>query len=482
MNTLIRAFENEQAESFTVNRAKTYNTTMNHIVDLFAMGGALRNRTEDDIKMMFSLSFAEDELLALKLLFYLRDIREGIGERRTFRICLQHLGNVHPEIIIKNFDNIVEFGRWDDLLILLDTRAEMATLNYIVEAIKKDLESDQISLLAKWLPSLNASSKKTKHYARKICKYTRFSPRGYRKYLSEQRAQLNIVETLLSEKRYDEIDYSKLPSRALFMYREAFAKHDFEKYNDFFHSVEKGEAKINTKNVLPYEIVHEYLLGKREPIQNLETTWKNLSDYTNDKNSLVVVDTSGSMLSGKNYSPMSVSLSLGIYFAERNKGAFNNHFMTFSAKPKLQKIKGNSLYEKVFNLQKADWGMNTNLELVFQNILDFGIKHNVPSNEMPETIFIVSDMEFDACVKSDDKNFEKIKQLYQDSGYDIPLLVFWNVNSMQNNVPVKENEKGVVLVSGLSPIIFKMVVEKDYSPLSFVLKTINKERYEKIKI
>lgn len=472
-NTLWDSMKNETNKTWTENDALTFKSTQSKVLDLFSMGGALRTRDPVEIEKMLSQALGEDKLMAIKCLFYLRDIRGGQGERRTFREGLKILSTYYLEETKKLISLVPEYGRWDDLFYM--DKVEFDEL--IKEQIKKDLESDKPSLLGKWLPSENSSSVKTKGLAKKVRKYLGYSSKKYRSMLTTLRNKIKIVEGTMSKNRWTDIDYSSVPSKASLKYKKAFAKHDEAGYNKYLESVEKGESKINTKTLFPYELVRE---ARKENNKTVDLLWKNLPDYTKgDEKAIVVADVSGSM----NGLPMDVSVSLAMYFAERNKGVFNNKFITFSANPELQEISGEGLNQKIRNLENAHWDMNTNIQAVFDLILKTSIENSVSQEDLPSTIYIISDMEFDNASGShyseDKTNFQAIKYKYANAGYKMPNLVFWNVDSRQSNVPVTQNEKGVILVSGCSPVVFKMVMQKT-TPYEFMISVLNSERYKKI--
>lgn len=461
----------------TENNALTHKSTQSDILDLFSMGGALRTRSSDDIQKMISKALAEDFKLGTKCLFYLRDIRGGQGERKTFREGLQVLGTHYPQELDKLLPLIPEYGRWDDVFHV--TGVDFIEL--FSNQIEEDLATDKPSLLAKWLPSENTSSIKTRKLARALRKYLGFSSKGYRTILSDLRRKINLIETQLSESKWSEVEYSKVPSKANLKYRKAFKKHDEERYDAYLESVKKGEAKINTSTLYPYELVRK---AWEENDKTVDVLWNNLPNYVKeDDKGIVVADVSGSM-SGH---PMHVSISLAMYFAERNVGPFKDKFITFSARPELQEVAGNDLNQKIRNLANAHWDMNTNIQAVFDLILNTAVNGNVSKEDLPSTIYIISDMEFDEASnggpygyhEKDQTNFQVIKEKYTAAGFEMPQLVFWNVDARQSNTPVEQNEQGVILVSGSSPSIFKMVMEKT-TPFKFMQSVLNSERYNKI--
>lgn len=465
--TIWESMKKETNKTLTQNSALTFKSTESKVLDLFSMGGALRNREPEEIEKMLSQALAEDKLLAIKCLFYLRDVRGGQGERRTFREALKILTRHYPEEASKLVPLIPEYGRWDDLFYIDGLEID----SFLKVQIMKDCTSEMPSLLAKWMPSENAGNK-SKLLARKLRKYLNLSSKTYRIMLTNIRHKLNLVETKMSNKAWFSIEYDKIPSKSSLNYRKAFVRNDAERYKSFLDSVEKGKAKINTATLFPYEIVRQ---ARVENNQTLDILWKNLPDYTRgNEKGIVVADVSGSMQG----LPMDISVSLAMYFAERNEGVFKNKFITFSGNPELQEVKGNNLNQKIFNLERSHWEMNTNLQAVFDLILSTAVANKVPQSELPSNIYIISDMEFDECAE-DTTNFEAIKIKYEASEYEMPTLIFWNVNSVQNNVPATQDEKGVTLVSGTSPTIFKMVMAKA-TPYEFMTKILNSERYKLI--
>lgn len=451
----------------TENEAITLTRSGSNLLDFYALAGAMRNNEKDALDL-FQKAFAEDRLLAIRILFYLRDVRGGQGERKLFRNCLEWLGETYPEIFSKIIIHVPEYGRWDDLLFDNDY-----VFSLLAEQIAKDVASETPSLLGKWLPTINASSASTRAKARFLANKLGISEIGYRKTIRVLRKKIKTVEEKMSAKKWSEIDYFRVPSQASRIYKNAFKKHDEKRYGEFIEKAEKGEVKINASTLYPYQI---YKSVQHDYSKTLEALWNQLPDYTQGKNAIVVADVSGSMEGD----PMAVSVSLALYFAERNKGQFKDYFITFSGYPKLQKIVGKNLNDKMGSIERSDWQMNTNIQAVFDLILNTGINNNIPQEEIPETIYIISDMEFDSACSSR-TNFEVIKEKYSSSGYTMPNLVFWNVDARQKNLPVEKDEIGVTLVSGFSPVIFKIAVENK-TPEQVMMDTINSERYSKILI
>lgn len=465
----------------TENGAVTNASTLNPLLDFFGLGAALRTRSEIDIVNLFAKAFAQDKLLALKTLFYIRDVRGGQGERRSFRFILKWLAQNHPEQVILNLNNIANYGRFDDLLTLLDTNLKLVVLSYIQEKLVQDTIAERPSLLAKWLPSINTSSKQSVVQAYIIAKHLGLSPRTYRKTLSALRQKIDVVEQKMCSNKWNKINYSRVPSRASMIYRKAFRKHDEDGYGKYLEAVEKGEAKINASTLYPYDIVAKAKLtcAGAPDIKSLDLQWNALPNYLKDNphNGIVVADVSGSM----NGTPIDISIGLAIYFAERNIGPFKDKFITFSKNPQFHTITGNGIVERVTTINKTGWDMNTNLQATFELILSTGIRYKVPQEDMPEVIYIVSDMEFDAAT-GNQTNLEAIKAQYAASNYKMPKLVFWNVDARNNQSPIRQDDAGTCLVSGASPSILKnLLLGKNITPMSVFLDTINSPRYEAVR-
>ena len=482
---MLEHLKNEANRTYTENGAVTHATTYSDCLDLFATIGALRSAGDQEILKRFVRAFTEDPDLALKTLFFARDVRGGLGERKVFRVCLQWLAHNAPSSAKKNIPFVAEFGRWDDLLSLLGTPCEKDAMLLIKKQLEADLESmdmgDDISLLAKWLPSVNASNARTVAYAKRIARFLGMTDATYRKTLVKLRAHIRLIENNLRKKDYT-FDYAKQPSKAMFKYRKAFYRNDGERYGEFMSKVSRGEAQLHTGTLTPYEIIkpffHNQVSGQEAAA--IDATWNAQEDFTGDENALVVIDGSGSMYSYGEPMPATVALSLGIYFAERNVGSFRNHFITFSEKPQLVQIKGETILEKVRYCHNFNEVANTNIQKVFELILRTAVKNKVPQTEMPSTLYIISDMEFDCCAEGADiTNFEYAKKIFAEAGYRLPRVVFWNVQS-RNQQPVTQNEQGVALVSGCSPRIFNMLKSGILSPLGYMLDVLGTERYQRI--
>ena len=493
---MLKALKNEANKTYTENGAVSNRSTGKDCLDLFATIGALRRESEKEIVDRFLRAYTEDADIAMKILFYARDVRGGLGERRVFRTVLRWLAENEKKSLVRNLPFVAEYGRWDDLLVLLDTPCRAEALALLRKQFEADLAAldgeGEVSLLGKWLPSVNASNGETVRHAKLIAKAFGLSDRDYRKALVRLRARIRILENNLRERDYS-FDYAKQPSKAMFKYRRAFLRNDGERYGAFMERVKKGEASLHTGTLLPYELVEPYLeyniwryndtmrYVSDEEKQALNATWAALEDFATDENALAVVDTSGSMYCQNSPLPAAVALSLGLYFAERAKGPYRNHFIEFSAHPELIEIKGETFADRLRYIASFNEVANTNVEAVFDLILGAAVNNRVPQAEMPAKLYIISDMEFDACVSGASlSNFENAKRRFEAAGYRLPQIVFWNVASRNRQQPVTVNDRGVALVSGCSPRIFSMAMEGELDPWSYMLSVIDTERYAPI--
>ena len=483
---MLEYLKEEANLTYTENGAVTHRSTGSECLDLFAAIGALRRARDEEITDRFLRAYAEDADLAMKTLFFARDIRGGLGERRVFRTILRWLACNAPRSVERNLPCIPEYGRYDDLLVLLGTACERSAIAYLRQQLEADCAAMEagkpVSLLAKWLPSVNASHEETVRQAKHIARALGMNDAQYRKTLSALRARIGLLENNLREKDYT-FDYAKQPSKAMFKYRKAFLRHDGKRYAAFMDRVAEGVRPIHTETLTPYEIIAPLLRGdiSAEERKAIDVTWNAQEDFAGGENALVVVDGSGSMYCGADPVPAAVALSLGIYYAERNTGAFRNHFITFSEDPRLVEIKGGDICEKVRYCRRFDEVANTNIQRVFEVILRAAVRNRVPQEELPTKIFLISDMEFDACTKdSSQSNFAYAQKLFAEHGYRLPELVFWNVDSRNRQQPVRVNEQGVALVSGCSSRIFSMLKSGFLSPYAFMREILGSERYAAI--
>jgi hypothetical protein len=479
--------------SVTENGAIGYRSTGKAIVDLNFSVPFLRGADDRAIISMFLKAYGEDKTLALKWLFFARDVREGLGERRLFRVIVNYFGKAEPDEIRHLLKYFHVYGRWDDLCSLLNTSLQVDVLDYIKYQLIADKGAMKrgapISLLAKWLPSINTSSKKTVAMGRMIAKYLNMTERDYRKTLSELRGYVSIVEILMSNRDWGNINYETVPSQANLRYSNAFMRHDKERRSNFLNALTKGEVKINAGTLYPHDIVHKYSaiygLYSDELDETIEGLWKSLPNLVDPASrTIVVADGSGSMVSnipGTRVSALSVANALAIYFAERLVGEFENKYITFSENPRLVDLSGaNSLLGKLIIASHHNEIANTNIYAVFLLILKTAIDNHMKQEEMPANILIISDMEFDSCSSYSHKLFKKISDEYDGAGYKLPRIVFWNVNSRSGTIPLTENDRGVALVSGFSINIAKMVMSGQLDPYECLREVLMSERYSPI--
>ena len=505
MNKFMNGMANATNYTYTENGAVTHKTTKSDLLDMFAMGAAMRTRSDEDVILMFRKAFKENPVYALKCLFYIRDVRGGQGERRFFRVVMKDLAKFDTEAARRNLKFVPEFGRWDDLYVFVGTPLEADALQIMKDQLALDVECKTPSLLAKWLKSENTSSVESRRLGNITREFFGMSHKQYRKTLSILRERINVLERLMSEGRWDEIEFDKIPSKAGMKYKNAFARHDLERaknenvqtYADF---AKDNTKKVNAKALYPYECVHEALniMGNQQgwssrgnhvaldDTQRLMTNkyWDNLADYFNDAtfNGIALVDTSGSM-SG---TPIEVAISLGLYCAEKNQGAFANHFISFESNPHWIETSGVDFCDKVYRITGAEWGGSTNVEAAMDLILNVAKQNGCSQDEIPQNLVIISDMEFNYCVTSNnygrgnvnDTLFEKIAAKYRANGYEMPHVIFWNVNARQANIPMLGNGN-VSFVSGFSPSIFETIMSGK-TGYDLMMEKLDSERYAQI--
>lgn len=475
--------------TYTENGAVTNISSQDPVLDWFFHGPALRYAEKDRILTLFTNAFKKDPALTLKILFYIRDCRGGQGEREIFRTCLVYLAEFQTQWLKNNLGLIPEYGRWDDLFVLFNSKVKDETIDFIGSQLAKDLkyymnnEYQNLSLLGKWMPSENAKDKERKAYAKILLATEKFgSAKNYRKALSMLRKALKIVEINLANKDYASIDYSKLPSYAALKYRMAFLRNDKDHYQEYLDSLKKGETKINTSTLYPYDILRAYdykgygwAHDNYKVNETLELQWKNLPDYVPEISGIPVCDTSGSMEGF----PIQVATALSLYIAERNKSEiWKNYVIPFSSHAEWKQVTGETLIDKAKSIYTGDCS-NTNLQAVFNMILGRAVANNIPQDDMPKVLLILSDMEFDYI--GEVTNFEAIKKKYQEAGYCLPTLVWWNIQSRNTQVPVTIDNTGNILLSGCSPSCLKIALSGKCDMYKIMLDIIQQPRYEQIK-
>lgn len=503
MNTFLNQMQKDNNIGYTENGGITRKTTESKVLDMFGVGGAYRNHSDEDVILLFKNAFEEDGNLAMKCLFYIRDVLEGQGERRFFRVAFKWLAKKYPETAKKNLENIPSYGRWDDLIYATEgTPMETYAFDIIKHQLALDVESKTPSLLAKWMPSINTSSEKTKRLARKLANYLGMTHRQYRKTLSILRERIKVLEKLMSANRWNEIEFDKIPSKAGIIYRNAFARRDIlaKKYEAF---AKNEKTKVNADALYPHDIAHRaFRINSRSSAIDdperlmLQKYWDNLKDFYQGRkeNGIAVVDTSGSMTG----IPMEAAVSLGAYIAEKSRGPFANHFITFSSRPELIKFEGVDIVDKFKRCVQASWGMNTNLKAVFDLLLKTAKKDNVKKEDIPKKLYIFSDMQFDNCVTFEKSNsrywyyssntadsieeinsdLEKIKKEWENKGYPFPQVIFWNLNAHKNNIPAIG--EGFSYVSGFSANMVDCILSGRDGYDLMIAKLIDSGRYDKV--
>ena len=513
MNTFLNGMKQVNNYAITENGALIHKSTMDGLLDLFAMGAAYRTRTDEDVIVLFKQAFDEDPVYALKCLFYIRDVRGGQGERRFFRVATKWLAKYDAEAMRRNLIHVPEFGRWDDLFVFIGTPLETDALNIVKHQLALDVQCKTPSLLGKWMPSENTSSAKTRKTAAKVRKFLGMTPKQYRKTLSVLRARINVLERLMSEGRWDEIEFDKIPSKAGLKYKNAFARHDIERmkknpevksYADF---AKDTETKVNAKALYPYECVAEamkvmrggwYGYNRGTSMDNTDRLmvnkyWDNLADYFKGAvfNGMAIVDTSGSMCGAGADAPINVAISIGMYCAEKAQGPFANHFLTFSSNPTFVEVEGVDFCDKVQRMSRADWGGSTNIEAAFDLMLRTAKANHCSQDEIPQNLIIISDMEFNQCaccgpvsdsrwgwgsnINNTATLMETMEKRWNAAGYQMPCLTFWNVQARQNNIAMSVKD-GVQYVSGMSPSIFKQVMENK-NAFDLMYEVLDADRY-----
>lgn len=491
-NKFVSSMRQENNYTLTENGALAMKSTNSSLVDLFGTIGALRTRDASEVERLFSAAFEEDALLATKMAFYARNVRGGLGERSTARTIWHYLATTKPEVMRKNLQFIPMFGRWDDLYCLLDTPVEKDMWELVSAQFKADMadmaEGKSISLMGKWLKNVNSKNAEFASWGKRTARALHMSDKDYRKARAALNDHLGVIEVAMSKGDFSRIPYASVSSRAMMIYRNAFARRDPDGFQAYLDSLSKGETKINASTLYPYDIMEKYDLQDgwysgylkcgREFDTVLEEQWKALPNYVEGENNvLIMADTSGSM-SGR---PMATSVGLALYFAERNKGAFHNTFMTFSNQPQFVTVKGSTLRDKVGSVRAIV--QNTNIEAAFREILRVSVENHVPAEDMPKALVIISDMEFDSATHWDNTYYDNFVEMYEQAGYAMPTIIFWNVNSRHDVFHVACDKRGVQLASGSSASTFKSIMANiGKTPYQAMVDTLNGEEYSMITV
>lgn len=472
MTSFANALKNTMVPSTTFNGAATYASSNDNLVDLFFTIGSSRKK---DITTLFNCAFAQDPLLALKMLFWARDVRGGAGERDTPRKLLQNLEKVNKDLLILNLPLIPEYGRFDDLLIFNDAEVKMHAYAIYTTALMTGN-----GLAGKWAPRKGP-------IANDLRKYMNLTPKSYRKMIVNL---TKVVETHMCAKEWDKIVYDHVPSVAASRYQKAFNKHDPVRYAEWKKGLETGTSKVNASALFPYDVIRSVSKGDSKVAL---AQWEALPNYlTENAKILPMIDLSGSMTVAvpgmKNTSCMDIAISLGLYIADKQTGAFSNMWLTFSRDSHIEVLNGN-LIDKLSQIRYSRVGYDTNIESAFNSILDVAVKNKVPAHEMPKYLLVISDMEFNPSYAGGVNTpiFEIARNMFAKAGYTCPVLVWWNVNArggdIVGNAPVKFDQKDTALISGFSPSIMRSVLSAtNVSPRDIMLETLNNPRYDLVKI
>lgn len=487
---------NKTAKTYTENGATAYAVSGKELLDFNFAIVALRQKTEAEIEEWFTRVFYEDKLVAIKFLFYVGDIRQGLGERKIFRACLAYLIENQVEIAKRVMTLVPEYNRWDSVLTYVgDPKTRKQAAAFLKSQLKADKRGckngEPITLCAKWMPSINASSDETKWYAHVLAREFGWSDAKYRKTLAKLRKYLDVVECKMSAKEWDKIDYESVPSMANLRHNNAFLRNDEERRRAYLSSLAKGEAKINASVANPSDIVSKYTkeglwsTGVKCYDEALEQMWKALPDL-GVKNTLVVRDGSGSMLIRLNNTQtraLDVATALAVYMAEHNTGEWRDKFVTFSANPKVISLENcKNLREKLEICYRNTECSNTDIFKTMRLILDTAVRNRVPVEEMPEMIVIISDMQFDGHYFNMNKSlFDNISDMYESEGYKLPKICFWNLcGRSTGTVPMQKNDMGLILCSGYSTQILRTFMSNEVDPYKILLETLNSDRYKPV--
>lgn len=471
MNKLRSHLIGRSNTTFTENGAETHRSSLSAVLDFFYHAPA-RQGDPDNVRL-FQDAFDEDRNLALKALFYIRDAREGKKQKATFQYVLSYLFLTEPRIFEKIVPYVPEFGYWKDLL---PYHGSKTVVDLVREQLESDMTSDFPSLLGKWMPSENTSSKHTVQLAVYWRNALHMNSRNYRKMLSVLRKKIDVVERKMSKNRWNEINYERVPSRAMKNLHKAFARHDGDRFNGYIESTLAGKTKMNSSLIYPHEIVHHFLTQNSGNDKAYEAMWMNLPGYydSGERSIFPLIDVSSSM---SNANVMHIGIALGMFCAERIDGPFHDMFMTFSDNPQIVNITGRTLRSRIHSVRSADWGGSTDLLKAFKVILKTAIENEVPPEDMPTDFLVLSDMEFNSP-HIGGKNFDAIEDMYAKSGYRMPRLTFWNLDSRHNQVPVTKEQKNAFLVSGFSTdVIGKILNASATNPQTLMLEILNSERY-----
>lgn len=517
MNTFTQAMI--QVPTYTKNGAISLGTTLDPFVDGFFK--AVQGTDNAHYMHLFDKCWNTNKEKALRLLLHIRDCRNGKGIKHLLvSIVGSRLYSEYTKHLLKY---IPEYGYWKDLLNVAEyimnnsSRAAMQESSEYVKIISlfaTQLVSDyisymgnnRVSLCAKYAPSEGKYYDKKMHIAEDIAidlakrvdsnpLFCDFDPRhymsNYRNITSKLRKYIDISEVKFCDNDWESLDFSKMPSLCMKLHSGAFNKHCLEKWEEYLTAVKENKAKMNTKMIFPYEIVSEYITDNafnnlEKPIEYIEILWNKLVlKHKNDmtiRKILPIIDVSGSMFV-KNALPLKNAVSLGLLMAEiHNKGSLGGGFFTFSSSPYFHKIEGESLLEKIGNIINTEWGGSTDFVKTFKSMLDIMLRYNIPDSECPDAIICFSDMQFNESGNWSKTNYQMIKSLYEDNGYTMPMLWFWNLNGDTLDFPVSAEQDGTLLLSGFAPCLLDIILKGNFpNPSSLVNEVLMSPRYDPAK-
>lgn len=455
---------------------------------------ATRGISAASVNGMMAAAAKENLFDTIVLAFYTRDCRGGKGERLLGRQMFVWLAANYPNETRKVMSLWAEYGRFDDLLYLVERASPCSetALQIFSAQLKDDMKSMEegksVSLAAKWCPSEQSARDRRYGLNNKIrvAFNKHMKRRTFRKtVIVPLRAYLDLVECLMCANKWPEINYSKVPSRAMKILKDAFERHDTARFAAWKGQVAKGEAKINAKALFPHELVKCVRNEKQLDIVT-EEQWKVLQEETRKLgifgNTLVLSDVSGSMETPDQL-PMNVSLAMGILISSCSASpVFRDRVITFQTDPSFHSLSEcKSFREKVLHLVKAPWGGSTNLQAAFELILTSAQMFKVPQAQMPRRLFIISDMQFNSAAGV--TNFQAMQAKYVKAGYQLPEVWFWNVaaRATPNEMPVESSQDGVVMISGFSPAILKSILTcEKLNPDLAMRAALDAERYVRV--
>lgn len=467
MNPFVDLFKSAATVKLTENGGITYSSSLDPMVDAFFHLPAKRNAPEHEIIGLFMAALQSNKTLALRLLFWLRDCRGGAGEKRVPKIIYDHLSRIDPDLMVSILPNLPHYGRWDDILALPTPQVQNTADRAIWAAV-----TNGDRLAAKWSPR----EKRNPNLAERICRTNKINPALYRRTLAKT---TDVVETPMCHRQWGSITYPAVPSQAMRQYSRAFRRHDEARFQRFLDSVNRGESKINTETLMPYEVIRQ----NSQDSKTAQTLWNNLPDYVPEGiNFLPMIDLSGSMYT--NVSPglsaMRVAIALGLYLAERNSSEFANSFLSFTNNPTLHYLEPkHSLSQKIEAINQSPKGFSTNLQKAFDVIVDVAIASRCSQEELPDYLIVLSDMEFNAQGKQR-TDYHLAKEKFAAHGYSCPNLIWWNIASRSTTTPVRFNDQGTCLIGGASPSVIKNLLAGNLTPYTMMMQTLGDSRYDYI--